>query len=85
MNIKTRLDTWLPQSRAGRQRPSLDHLGRGSEAKNCKKTKKVKCDGATDGLKDGPTDGQTDGPLDRLMDIPSEALTDGPSKWDAVA
>ena len=43
---------------------SLDHLGRSSEAKDCKKTKKVKCDRPTD----GPTDGLTDGPIDRPMD-----------------
>ena len=40
---KTRPDTRLPQSRAGGQGPQLrspDHLGRSSEAKNHKKTKK---------------------------------------------
>ena len=46
---KTRSDTRLSQSRAGRQGPylrSLDYLGRYSAAKDRKKkTKKVKCDG----------------------------------------
>ena len=32
-----------------------DHLGRSSEAKNPKKTKKIKCDGWTNGPTDGPT------------------------------
>ena len=43
--VKTRLDTWLPQLPAGGQGPylrSLDHLGRSSEAKDRKKTKKSK-------------------------------------------
>ena len=54
---KTRPDTRLPKSRAGGQGPylrSLHHLGRSSEAKDRKKTKKVKCDGPTE----GPTDRQ---------------------------
>ena len=45
---KTRSDTQLSQSRAGRQGPylrSLDYLGRCSVAKDRKKNKKVKCDG----------------------------------------
>ena len=49
---RTRPDTRLSQSRAGGQGPylrSLDHLGRSSEAKDRIKTKKVKCDGRTDG------------------------------------
>ena len=57
--IKTRLDTRLPQSRAGGQGQylrSLEHLGRSSEAKDRKNIKKVKFDGATD----GPTDRRTD-------------------------
>ena len=56
--------TWLPKSCAGGQglySRSLDHLGRSSEAKDCKNPKKVKCDGPTDGR----TDRQTDGPTDR--------------------
>ena len=59
----TKPDTRLPKSRAGGQGPYLrllDHLGRSSEAKDRKKTKKVKCDGWTDRLKDGRTDGPTD-------------------------
>ena len=55
---ETRPDTRLPQSREGWQGPhlrSLDHLGRGSEAKDSKNQKKVKCDGPTDGRMDGPT------------------------------
>ena len=51
----TRPDTRLPQSRAGGYLRSLDNLGRSSEAKDRKKTKKVKCDERTD----RPTDGRT--------------------------
>ena len=61
--MQTRLDTRLPQSRAGGQGPyfrSLDHLGRSSEAKNGKNPKKVKRDGPTDRPTDGWTDGRTD-------------------------
>ena len=64
---KTRPDTRLPQSRAGGQGPylrSLHHLGRSSEAKDRKKTKKVKCDGWTGRPTDGPADRRTDGPTD---------------------
>ena len=60
---KTRLDTRLTQSRAGRQEPysrSPDHLGRSSEAKGRKNPKKVKCDGGTDKQINGQTDGLTD-------------------------
>ena len=56
---ETRLDTWLPKSRAGGQGPylrPLHHLGRSSEAKDRKNPKKVKCDGPTDGRTDGRTD-----------------------------
>ena len=56
--LTLRPDTRLPQTRAGGQGlylRSLDHLGRRSEAKNRKKTKKVKCDGPMDGPTDGPT------------------------------
>ena len=52
IRTETRPDTRLPQSRAGGQGPylrSLDHFGRSSEAKNRKNSKKVKCDGQTDG------------------------------------
>ena len=55
----TRLDTRLPQSRAGGQGPylrSVEHLGKSGIAKNPINAKKVKCDGRTD----GPTDGRTD-------------------------
>ena len=58
----TRPDTRLPQSCAGGQRlylRSLHHLGRSSEAKDRKKTKKVKCDRRTDGRTNGPTDQRT--------------------------
>ena len=34
---------------------SLDHLGRSSEAKDCKNQRKVKCYGPTDGRTNGPT------------------------------
>ena len=37
-----------------------NHLGRSSEAKNCKNPKKVKCAGPTDGRTDERTDGRTD-------------------------
>ena len=58
--IKTRLDTRLPQSRAGGQGPylrSLDHLGWSCEAKDRKNPKKL-CE--TDGLMDQWMDEQTD-------------------------
>ena len=58
---KTRLDTRLPQLRAGGQGlylKSLNHLGRSSEAKNRKNPKKVKCDGRIDRRTSRPTDGQ---------------------------
>ena len=61
---KTRPDTRLPQSRAGGQGlylTSLDHLGRSSEAIDCKNPKKVKCDGRIDGRTNGQTDGWTNG------------------------
>ena len=35
---------------------SLEQLGRSSEAKDCKKTRRVKCDRRTDGRTDRPTD-----------------------------
>ena len=44
----TRTRTRQPKSRAGGQEPflrTLEHLGRGSEVKDCKSIKKVKCDG----------------------------------------
>ena len=69
--IKTRLDTRLPQSRAGGQGPylrSIDHLGRSSEAKDCKNQKKVKCNGRTDGQTDRRTDKPTGERTDRQTD-----------------
>ena len=51
-------------------------MGRSSEARDHKNSKKVKCDGRTDGRMDGQTDGWTDGPMDVRMDGP----TDGPTK-----
>ena len=57
-NDITMPDIRLPQSCAGGQRPysrSLDHLGRSSEAKDCKNPNKVKCDRWTDGQTDRPT------------------------------
>ena len=74
---KTRPDTRLPQSRAGGQglyMRSLDHLGRSSEAKDRKKTKKVKCDRQTDGQTDGRTDGPMDGPIKRGVESNSTRL-----------
>ena len=56
---KTRPDTRLPKSRAGGQGlylRSLHHLGRSSEAKDCKNPKKVKCDRRMDRQTNGPTD-----------------------------
>ena len=51
----TRLDIRLPQSCAGGQGPylrSVEHLGRSGIAKNPINTKKVNCDGRTDGRMD---------------------------------
>ena len=59
---KIRPDARLPLSRAGGQGlylRSLDHLGGSSEAKDRKKTKKVKCDVRTNGQTHGRTDGLT--------------------------
>ena len=53
---------------------SLDHLGRSSEAKNHKKTNKVKCDGRTDGRTDGQTERQTHGPTKRGVESRSMRL-----------
>ena len=53
--LKTRPDTRLPLSRVGGQGPyfrSLDHLGRSSEAKDCKNPQKSS---VTDRQMDGPT------------------------------
>ena len=53
--VGTRPDTQLPQSCVGGQGPylrSLNHLGRSSEVNDRKKTKKIKCDGRTNGLAD---------------------------------
>ena len=53
--VETRPDTRLPQLSAGGQGLNLrsfDHLGKSSEAIDRKKTKKVKCDGRTDGRTD---------------------------------
>ena len=61
--VLTRPNTWLSQSRAGGQGlyiRSLDHLGRSSEAKDRKKTNKVKWDGRTDQPTDGSTNRLTD-------------------------
>ena len=72
-HIKTRPDTRLPQSRASGQGPylrSLHHLGMSSEAKDRKKTKKVKCDGPTD----RPTDRWTDGPTKWGVESPTTRL-----------
>ena len=55
---KTRPDTRLPQSRAGGQGLYFrlpNHLGRSSDAKHRKKTKKVKCDERTNGRTNGLT------------------------------
>ena len=63
IHIQTRPDTRLPQSRAGGQGPylrSLDHLGRSSEVKDRKSSKRVKCDGWTDGRTDRRKDRRTD-------------------------
>ena len=64
---ETRLDTRLPQSRAGGQEQylrSAKHLGRSSKAKNLKNAKKVKCDGRTDGRTDRRTNRRTDQRMD---------------------
>ena len=64
----TRLDTRLPQSRAGGQGPYLrspEHLGRSGKAKKLKNAEKVKCDGPTDRRTDRPTDGPTDRRTDK--------------------
>ena len=58
---------------------SLDYLGRRSEAKDCKKTKKqkqkqTKKSSVTDGLTDGWTDGQSDGPTKRGVELHSTRL-----------
>ena len=58
----------------------LDHLGSCSEAKDHKKTKKVKCDGRMEGQMDRWTDGQTDGRTDKQMDGRKDKQMDGPSK-----
>ena len=65
VEVRTRLDTRLPKSRAGGQGQylrSLDYLGRSSE------TKKVKCDRSKDGRTDGRTNGRTNGRTDGLKD-----------------
>ena len=60
----TRPDEWLPKLHAGEQGPnlrSLEHLGKSTEANNCKKKiEEMKCDGLTNEQTDRLTDGQTD-------------------------
>ena len=76
---KTRPDTRLPQSHAGGQGlylRSLNHLGRSIEAKDHKKTKKVKCDRRTDRWMDGPTDGWMDRRTDRWTIGQTDRQTD---------
>ena len=68
--IQTRPDACLPKSRAGEQGPylrSLHHLGRSSEAKDQKNSKKIKV-WRTDWLTDGLTDGPMDGPTKRVVE-----------------